>query len=68
MDQAVRNLVDAVGVDLASAVQAASTNPAAVMGADDRGALAPGRRADVVLLDDDLAVRRTWVGGQTRDS
>lgn len=63
MDGAVRNVAELVG--LARAVRAASTAPAAVMGADDRGALAPGRRADVVLLDDELAVERTWAGGQS---
>ncbi len=64
MDQAVRNLVGAVGADLATAVRAAATNPARIIGARDRGALVVGQRADVVLLDADLRVRRTWVGGQ----
>jgi N-acetylglucosamine-6-phosphate deacetylase len=64
MDRAVRNLVGAVGADLVAAVEAASTNPAQVIGARDRGSLTVGARADVVRLDDDLAVRQTWVGGQ----
>ena len=55
MDQAVRNLVQVVGVDLVDAVRAASTNPARVMGHADRGVLAVGARADVVALDADLA-------------
>lgn len=64
MDQAVRNLVDAVGTDVAAAVRAASTNPARVIGATDRGELVVGRRADVVRLDDDLQVERVWVAGE----
>jgi N-acetylglucosamine-6-phosphate deacetylase len=64
MDQAVRNLVGAVGVDLATAVGAAATNPARVMGAHDRGRIAPGARADLVLLDEDLGVARVWIGGE----
>jgi len=64
MDQAVRNLVGAVGTDLATAVRAASTNPARVLGAGDRGELAVGRRADVVRLDDDLLVEGVWVAGE----
>ena len=62
MERAVRNVVELVGLE--RAVRAASTTPARVIGAHDRGELAAGRRADVVLLDDDLAVRQTWVGGQ----
>jgi N-acetylglucosamine-6-phosphate deacetylase len=64
MDQAVRNGVEAVGLDLVEAVRASATSPARIMGAVDRGALAPGRRADVVVLDDELQVHQTWVGGQ----
>jgi N-acetylglucosamine-6-phosphate deacetylase len=63
MDRAVRNVAELVGLE--RAVQAASTTPARILGADDRGELAPGRRADVVVLDDVLAVRQTWVGGQS---
>jgi N-acetylglucosamine-6-phosphate deacetylase len=43
----------------------ASGAPAAFLGLhDDRGAIAPGRRADLALLDDDLLVRETWIQGQ----
>jgi N-acetylglucosamine-6-phosphate deacetylase len=59
----VRNVAELIGLE--RAVRAAAATPARIMGATDRGELAPGRRADVVLLDDDLAVRRTWVGGQS---
>jgi N-acetylglucosamine-6-phosphate deacetylase len=61
LDTAVRNLV-AAGVPLADAVAAASTNPAALLGADDRGRLEPGRRAHLVELDADLQVRRVTHG------
>jgi N-acetylglucosamine-6-phosphate deacetylase len=63
MDQAVRNLVHVVGVDLELAVRAASTNPARVMGCVDRGVLAVGARADVVALDADLEVAQVWIAG-----
>ena len=64
MDRALRNLVRAAGVPLPDAVRAASTTPAALLGLDDRGAITPGARADLVALDADLEVERVWVGGQ----
>lgn len=62
VDTGVRNLVRS-GVPLPRAVMAASTNPAALLRADDRGAIAAGLRADLVELSDDLAVRRVMRGG-----
>ena len=67
LDTAVRNLA-AEGTSLASAVAAASSNPAALLDAGDRGRIEPGRRAHLVELDDDLRVRRVtrgagWVEG-----
>jgi N-acetylglucosamine-6-phosphate deacetylase len=52
--EVVRWCVTEAGVPLADAVTAASATPAAVMGWGDVGALAPGRRADMVAVDDDL--------------
>lgn len=63
MDRAVRNAVQAAGVDLAEAVTAAAATPAALLGLDDRGVLVPGRRADVVALTEGLEVAGTWVAG-----
>ncbi|ASK64808.1 N-acetylglucosamine-6-phosphate deacetylase [Brachybacterium avium] len=52
----VRFAVTEAGVDLVRAVRAASSVPAAVLGMQDRiGVLAPGRRADAVLVDSELA-------------
>jgi N-acetylglucosamine-6-phosphate deacetylase len=67
LDTAVRNLVRS-GVALPAAVAAASRNPAAMLGATDRGRIAVGQRADLVELDDDLRVRRvmrsgSWLAG-----
>jgi N-acetylglucosamine-6-phosphate deacetylase len=55
LDDAVRNLV-AAGISLADAVASASTNPADLVGLEDRGRIAVGARADIVELDDDLRV------------
>lgn len=61
---ALRNLV-ASGVPTVEAVGAASTVPARVARAD-LGSLAPGRPADVAVLDEDLRVVRTLVAGRER--
>lgn len=63
MISAVRNAVAELGLDLADAVAMAAMAPAAFLGDDDRGLLAPGRRADLVWVDRDLAVRGTWING-----
>lgn len=47
--------VVAAGVPLAAAVRAASTTPAAVLGDARIGALEPGRRADLAVVDEALA-------------
>ncbi|MBV8878794.1 MAG: amidohydrolase family protein, partial [Planctomycetaceae bacterium] len=48
----VRNAVEAMGFDLASAVRRASLIPAAILGiADRKGSLDPGKDADIVVLD-----------------
>ena len=67
MDAAVRYAVREAGLPLLDVVHAASTAPARVLGLDDVGALEAGRRADLVVLDDGLAVVRVmragaWIG------
>jgi N-acetylglucosamine-6-phosphate deacetylase len=57
LDSAVRNMVREGG-PIHEAVAAAAANPAALLGAADRGAIAAGRRAHLVELDDDLRVLR----------
>ena len=64
LDQAVRNLVDFAGCSWEDAWAAASSVPAHLLGLDDRGRLAVGNRADLVLLDDSMKVAATMVGGR----
>jgi adenine deaminase len=54
------------GIDPVTAVQMASLNAAEAYGLRDRGALAPGLRADVVVVDDlkDFTVRSVFVAGE----
>ena len=63
-DDAVRNLIAFTACSLAEASTAASTTPAALARRADIGRLAPGALADVVLLDRDLQVAATVVGGR----
>jgi N-acetylglucosamine-6-phosphate deacetylase len=65
MASAVRNAVGLLGLDLAVASHMASRNPAEFLGLGSRlGRIAPGFRADLVLLDDQLQVADTWIGGE----
>lgn len=67
MAQAVRNTV-ALGQDPAAALRMAATIPAAFLRLPDRGRIAPGLRADLVLLTADLHPIGTWLAGQWRPS
>jgi len=62
LDESVRNLV-AHGSTLPAAVAAASRNPLELLGVGDRGRLAVGQLADVVVLDEALDVRRVIRAG-----
>ncbi|WP_028928289.1 N-acetylglucosamine-6-phosphate deacetylase [Pseudoxanthomonas suwonensis] len=68
MATAVRNSVRLLGLPLEEAARMASTYPARFLGLDDRlGRIAAGYRADLVLLDEALQVRATWIGGARED-
>jgi N-acetylglucosamine-6-phosphate deacetylase len=62
MDRAFRRTVG-TGASMVAAARMAATTPAAAIGRSDLGALEPGRRADLVVLDADLAVRRVMRAG-----
>jgi N-acetylglucosamine-6-phosphate deacetylase len=64
MDRAVATLI-AFGATWPEVAHAAATAPAGYLGLDDRGALRPGLRADLVLLDADGAVLEVVRGGRT---
>ena len=69
MGQAVRNCVMHAGIPLADALAMASAYPADFLCiGESRGRLAPGLRADLIWLDDDLRVRAIWIGGARSDT
>ena len=64
MASAVRNTVSALGLPLEAALHMASRAPAEFLGLGaELGRVAPGYRASLVLLDDDLGVHETWIDG-----
>jgi N-acetylglucosamine-6-phosphate deacetylase len=66
MDQALRNLV-LLGLDLADASRRVSTYAADYLGETERGRLAPGTFADMVVLDRDLTIKAVYIEGEKCD-
>jgi N-acetylglucosamine-6-phosphate deacetylase len=64
MDGAFRNAVNLFGLDLVAASRACSANPARALGLDGIGHIAAGAAADLVVLDEQLNVKQTYVAGQ----
>jgi N-acetylglucosamine-6-phosphate deacetylase len=64
MASAVRNAVASLGLDIVAAARMAGEYPAEFLGlGDELGRIAPGYRANLVLVDDDIRVQRTWIEG-----
>jgi N-acetylglucosamine-6-phosphate deacetylase len=64
MDQAFQMLVGRVGLSLVDAATMCSTTPARELGLVGYGLLAPEAAADLVVLDPQLGVVQTYVGGR----
>ena len=62
---AVRYVVQTLGLPLADALRMATSTPARLLRLDRRiGRLAPGLRADLVHLFDDLGLAGVWLSGR----
>jgi len=64
LDQALRNLVDTLGLALDEASMRVSTHAVDYLGLTDRGRLEPGAWADAVVLDRDLELQDVYVEGE----
>ncbi len=65
MASAVRNCVDLLGLPLEQAARMASTYPAQFLGlGGELGRIAPGYRANLVAVDEDVNVIDTWIEGR----
>ena len=65
MDQAVRNAVRFLGAPLKDAVRMASTTPAEILGLSEKGRIAPGAHADLVILSTEGIIEETILAGET---
>ncbi len=63
MDQGIGNLMQWLDLPPQHVWAMGTANPARVIGAESKGALAPGNDADLVLWDSQGQATRTWVGG-----
>jgi N-acetylglucosamine-6-phosphate deacetylase len=64
MDAAFRLLVGRIGLALIDAARMCATTPAEAVKATDIGSIAEGKFADFAVLDRDLRVRETYIGGE----
>jgi N-acetylglucosamine-6-phosphate deacetylase len=65
MDHMVRTFVELTGRPVWEAVRMATLTPATIVGRDrELGSLAPGRRADLLVLDRKLRVQRVFIEGE----
>ena len=56
-DRLYRTMAEAIGRDLVALSKMASLTPAKLIGFDDRGEIEVGKRADLVILNEDLCVQ-----------
>lgn len=65
LDNSIRICIDE-GLNPITVIQMATLNPAEYCGLNDRGAIAPGRRADMVVFEslEDFAVEETYILGE----
>lgn len=64
MDNAIKNMVTKLNLNLKNAIRMATLNPADALNLSDRGRLAPGCVANATILDPELNVLATIVKGK----
>lgn len=65
LDVACRNMMRHTGVDICQSFRFASLNPARAVGLDaDVGSIAVGKKANLVLVDDEMLLSGVWMEGE----
>ncbi len=62
-DQLVRNMIIMAEVPMHEAVNMATKTPAMIMNLTDRGEIAPGKRADIIMFNDHIDVSFVMIKG-----
>lgn len=63
-DRLVRTMIRQAGISLPEAIRMITATPAAILGLKNKGTLAPGMDADIVLFDNDIRIHSTIIKGQ----
>ena len=65
MSDAFRNIIGITGCSLGDASKMATLSPATFLGIDaTTGTIEPGKRADLIVADEELNVKMTMIGGR----
>lgn len=64
MNDAIKNVKELLGISLEKAIDLATINPAKVLGFNNKGSINLGKDADFAVIDKDLNVYLTVVGGK----
>ena len=63
-DRLYRTMAEAIGKDLPALSRMSSLTPARVMGLKDRGSIEIGKRADILIMDEDLEIQKIILKGE----
>lgn len=63
-DRLVRVAVKEAGIPLTGAVRMITATPARIMGLTNKGSIAPGMDADLVVFDEEIAVKKVFAQGR----
>ncbi len=64
LNVACRNMMIHTGASIVDVFRYGSTNPARAVGLTDRGSIAVGKRADLILVDYQMQVKQVFLGGK----
>jgi N-acetylglucosamine-6-phosphate deacetylase len=63
-DRLVSNMINMAGVPLIDAVKMITSTPAKIVGANNKGVLAPGKDADIIIFDENINIKTTIINGK----